>query len=76
MHVTGIMGQGLTSVLAEEASDKAWAWSWDCARLGQGEETRVKHVPRAPLLVRVIAREMVWPTTWVPKTMRSMSTDS
>ena len=32
---------------------------------GQEEGTRLKDVPRALLLVRVIAQEMVWPTTWM-----------
>jgi hypothetical protein len=36
----------------------------------------LKDVSRALLLVRVIAQEMVWPTTWMPKTMRLLSTES
>lgn len=49
-------------------------WTWLVSGLRYVEVSRLKRVANAPLLVKVIVREIVWPTTCDPKSMNWLST--
>ena len=51
-------------------------WTWPVSGLRHVEVSRLKRVASAPLLVKVTAREIVWPTTCKPKSMNWLSTSS
>lgn len=51
-------------------------WTWLVSGVRHVEVSRLNRVASAPLLVKVIVHEIVWPTTCEPKSMNRLSTSS
>lgn len=64
----------LTWISVVECCDGIWTWLVSALR--PSEVSRLKWVASAPLLVKVMVREIVWPTTCKPKSTSWLSTPS
>lgn len=51
-------------------------WAWHFSPKRAADVSRLKKMASAPLLVKVKVRDVVWPTTYGPKSMNWLSTSS